>query len=104
MGNQQDVHTAEQPVADNQPAAAGKPDVEKLNEELQAMVHGDKAAEQQPQELSRAEKLEALRQGKSVEEATAAKVTSKEPMTAQNISKPQMPFRGVDPRGGDYTA
>lgn len=104
LGNQQDVHTAEQPVADNQPAAAGKPDVEKLNEELQAMVHGDKAAEQQPQELSRAEKLEALRQGKSVEEATAAKVTPKEPMTAQNISKPQMPFRGVDPRGGDYTA
>ena len=103
FGNPEDVHTAEQSVTETQPAA-GKPDVEKLNDELQAMVHGDKAAEQQPQELSRAEKLEALRQGKSVEEATAAKVASKEPMTAQNISKPQTPFRGVDPRGGDYTA
>ncbi len=103
FGNPEDVHKVEQPVTEAQPAA-GKPDVEKLNDELQAMVHGDKAAEQQPQELSRAEKLEALRQGKSVEEATAAKVASKEPMTAQNISKPQTPFRGVDPRGGDYTA
>lgn len=103
FGNPEDVHTAEQSVTETQPAA-GKPDVEKLNDELQAMVHGDKAAEQQPQELSRAEKLEALRQGKSVEEATAAKVTPKEPMTAQNVSKPQTPFRGVDPRGGDYTA
>ena len=104
LGNQQDVHTDEQPVADNQPAAAGKPDVEKLNEELQAMVHGDKTPEQQPQELSKAEKLEALRQGKSVEEATAAKSASKEPIMAQNINRVQTPINSVDPRGGGYTA
>lgn len=104
FGNPQDVHTAEQSMADNQSAAAGKPDVEKLNEELQSMVHGDKAAEQQPQELSKAEKLEALRQGKSVEEATAAKSASKEPIMAQNINRVQTPINSVDPRGGGYTA
>ncbi len=104
FGNPQDAHTAEQSVAETQPAA-GKPDVEKLNEELQTMVHGDKAAEQQPQELSRAEKLEALRQGKSVEEATAAKSVSNEPNMAQNTLKtPPLPNRDIDPRGGGYSA
>ena len=103
FNTQEDVHTAEQPVAENQSETPGKPDINKLNEELQARVHGEQVSESQPQELSRAEKLEALRQGKSVEEAVAAKSVVKEPLTTQNINQPPSPMRGVDPRGGGYT-
>ena len=94
--NQGDVLLAEQQTSQQTEAPVNQTEG-KLNEPVQAP--------EPPKELSLAEKIEALKQGKSVEEATAARNTQQHtPLTAQNINQSPSPVKGVDPRGGGYTA
>ncbi len=107
FSNQGDVHTADQLVAENQSETPVNPSEGKASEESQSQISDSQEQQvpEQPKELSVAEKIEALKHGKSVEEATAARNTQQHaPMTAQNINQSQTPIKGIDPRGGGYTA
>ncbi len=94
--NQGDVLLAEQQTSQQTEAPVNQTEG-KPNESVQAP--------EPPKELSLAEKIEALKQGKSVEEATAARNTQQHtPLTAQNINQSPSSVKGFDPRGGGYTA
>ena len=106
---QAQVHSGDGKATDILAQEAEKPNLSELNKDLQAQVHGtqapdqtnEQATEPQQKELSSREKIAAVRQGKTVDEALVGRNSS---ITAQNVSKtPDMP-RGFDPRGGGYSA